>query len=619
MKGIRFLDGTIGYLNIPKTASTSIMHEIFRLEEGAVYDGKGSPHNYINKKHSGDIGDCEFKFIVVRDPVKRFLSFYGNRVTHYNELSQSRIEENSPTLVNDIPYFDPSLDQFIESYSTYSMVGSKGHHTKPLLYFLEGMDLSYFDCVYPIENILALETDLSTKCERRVSFGLRQLGGDKLKLSKLSSSQMDFLVEYYKEDYVLLDGFYTVDNIWREWGKKRTFVKRINGVIGQESEIGQEQSVGNNEENLSTYKEVTDSPFIVWTFRRTGGTNLSNTLFDLSPHDSMQHEPFNLDRIFGSVTKNWRESGDRDALYRAIDEILSTKINIKHCLEIIPNEVNQALLDISMQYGYRHVFLYRENPADRLLSLNYAMATGVWGKDQKESTEIDDDVFKIAIDVDHLMSHENMSRRKMMSIYNRLVELKAEPLAISFEALYSASFEYGSTLVRSLYARLGLNTESLNDTGLKKLLTSGAQGSKSEYKKFPRSEEFVREARKFPVFSLQKRRNLLVTPTSEGLGMQCLQVWNLLPGIDREHYILSGVCNYLDWKNGDELFLKVAGEKVAITTGLNSPRIEKLYPESGNSSCCRFISNPFRMCVNAELYLSREGQESTLLAALRMS
>jgi len=325
-----------------------------------------------------------------------------------------------------------------------------------------------------------------------------------------------------------------------------------------------------------------------------------------------------MDRVFGDVTKKWKESGDLDDLHRAINEIVSKKINIKHCLENLPDEMNHALLEASVKYKYKHVVLYREQAADRLLSLHYAMASSVWRKDQKATVEINDEFFNEPIDVEKCISHEKMCRRKMASVYERLLQLKAEPLTISFEALYSQPFDYASILVRNLYARLGLSTQFLTDGKLKKLFKNGGQGSKRDYKKFARSEDLITEAGHLPVLTLQRMPVFSPALITDVPGLQLLELWDLLPSIDRNHYIIAGVCYYNGWNMSDCLFLKVAGNKIMTTVGASSPRVGELFQNAGNSRACRFISEPFEACANAELYLEREGQKTHLIATLNL-
>ena len=84
-------------------------------------------------------------------------------------------------------------------------------------------------------------------------------------------------------------------------------------------------------------------PFIIWTFRRTGGTNISSRLFESSNFKVHQHEPFNAGREYQWIRDHWNKHKDKKHLYRQLDKILSKKILMKHCLEMVPDEVNTAI------------------------------------------------------------------------------------------------------------------------------------------------------------------------------------------------------------------------------------------------------------------------------------
>ena len=47
------------------------------------------------------------------------------------------------------------------------------------------------------------------------------------------------------------------------------------------------------------------SKFIIWTVRRTGGTRFTTKLTDMSIYPVAEHEPFNIDRMFGKITKRF--------------------------------------------------------------------------------------------------------------------------------------------------------------------------------------------------------------------------------------------------------------------------------------------------------------------------
>ncbi|MES9844974.1 MAG: sulfotransferase family 2 domain-containing protein, partial [Candidatus Sedimenticola sp. 6PFRAG5] len=78
-KGIKI--GNIGYFPIPKVACTSIKTALFIVEHDRPHDpvlDDGSNVHQFYKRKCREIDDCGFRFIVIRDPIRRFLSAYNN-------------------------------------------------------------------------------------------------------------------------------------------------------------------------------------------------------------------------------------------------------------------------------------------------------------------------------------------------------------------------------------------------------------------------------------------------------------------------------------------------------------------------------------------------------------
>ena len=77
------------------------------------------------------------------------------------------------------------------------------------------------------------------------------------------------------------------------------------------------------------------SPFIIWTLQRTGGTNLAKQSVSRSDlmcnqHESvsmdykpLDHEPFNMDRVYGHITRQWMASRDEGVLIEKMQEIVA--------------------------------------------------------------------------------------------------------------------------------------------------------------------------------------------------------------------------------------------------------------------------------------------------------
>lgn len=579
MKGISLNKSQVGYRYIPKVACTSIKEKLYEVEYGRKFKreevGKHI-HQYMNHEHLESIDECDFRFIVVRDPVKRFLSAFSNRVSFYKELSKEYIQKNCPDLLGEIFVFNPDIKKFIKDFHKYIKVPTIYHHFGPISNFLDYNDLSYFTKVYGMEGLNELERDLSDFYGKEIQFEKTQTGGSKSKvdIGDLSRDELEFIIDFYKDDYVLLNEMYPVSKIIKEW------------------------EVKNNCE--------VERPFIIWTLRRCGGTNLGEALFKASKYNAIQHEPFNGDRLYGEVTKAWIEHKDLDKLYKSIECILEERPLIKHCFEIIPDEINQALLELSCKFGYKHIFLYREYPTDRLLSLNYAQVTGVWGKEQKSQKNIDSLMFGSPVDVSRLIKHEHDSRRKMKLVYNSMIGKGIEPLSVTFESLYSCTYEYSRNLVLSLFGCLAMGENKPDDKHLKRMLRGGAQGTKNDYLVFPKADQLIEEAKKIERLTLNTPPDCKFQITDYAKELDVFELWKLASDVRIDYVYIEGVIfdkNFIDYK----IFMDCDdGERVEIETGLDSPRVAAFFNQESDARFSRFLSVPFK-AKSGVVYLEIDG------------
>lgn len=129
---------------------------------------------------------------------------------------------------------------------------------------------------------------------------------------------------------------------------------------------------------------MSESPWILLSLRRTGGTSLTTFLQSVSRFSGIQHEPFNPDRQFGWITRGFRKSNDQAWLDEQIGSVLAQRPNIKHCLDVARPELTRALIERCHALDYRFVLLTRRDEAARLTSLYLAMATGAWAAEQAQ-------------------------------------------------------------------------------------------------------------------------------------------------------------------------------------------------------------------------------------------
>jgi hypothetical protein len=212
---------SIGYQDIPKVACTSIKHALYQLRTGRKFSREEVGmhiHQYFGREYRS-ISNANVRFIVLRDPVKRFLSAYSNRVGHHKELSKKFLEksQNGRLLLEKNELMtNPSLENFIKYFKDYQTIRSINHHTKPIVSFGIG-DLNFFTHIYKIEELKLLEADISTLYNTTFKLPRLQTEGIKYKVSDLSKEELSFLFDFYKEDYALLSNYYTKEMILEEW------------------------------------------------------------------------------------------------------------------------------------------------------------------------------------------------------------------------------------------------------------------------------------------------------------------------------------------------------------------------------------------------------------------
>lgn len=239
-----------------------------------------------------------------------------------------------------------------------------------------------------------------------------------------------------------------------------------------------------------------DPPFIIWTMQRTGGTNLAQTLFERSSHRGVQHEPFNVERLYGEITRRFREEKDDGALHKALENVLHEQVLIKHCVEKVPSAMNAVLANVATQAGYRHIFLYRRAALGRLLSFHFALVSGVWGKSDADTKALDEDIFRRPIPVADLLKHERRCRRAMKGAFEAVKMSYSSPFLIAFEDIYcNDDREAAGKILGRLFEDLKLSRQDEDHVLLNRLRGDGAQGTRDSYRSFVNYADFAKAVR----------------------------------------------------------------------------------------------------------------------------
>lgn len=354
---------------------------------------------------------------------------------------------------------------------------------------------------------------------------------------------------------------------------------------------------------------------IIWTFRRTGGTNLTSAIIKSLGGKTVEHEPFNTDRVFGSITTQWKETSNIEQLRASLREIFLQNISFKHCLEIIPMEMNSLLLELATEYGYKHLFLYRESAADRLLSLNYAMKTGIWGSKGQTPIEHAKDVFAEPVNISKLLNHESSCRHNMQTIYADLISKGGTPIAVSFESIYKKSLQYSKALVKEMFEQITGDSPNRFELLYQNLVSHGAQGTSSDYLRFPRADELVSRADSLGPFQLHHKINYQVALADSENQVLYTEFWNALPSAQANKFYLHGVI-LCDTEEHPKINATQGGEDVFIKTRLASQRIKKMHPDVKGSSHCRFFSGPIDAKTEISFNIKNTQAERQLLAQI---
>lgn len=120
------------FFPMAKNCSTSVKHLFYGLETGMPfrkakkkYGLLGHVHKYYptqTKEEWLNIFEAYDSIVIVRDPIKRFLSAYGNRIVHRKVLETTGYASK---LIRAAGFpLQPSLDEFIQNLEFYCKVSS---------------------------------------------------------------------------------------------------------------------------------------------------------------------------------------------------------------------------------------------------------------------------------------------------------------------------------------------------------------------------------------------------------------------------------------------------------------------------------------------------------------
>lgn len=195
------------YAAVPKVACTSLKRMFYEIQNGHEFqkfwinEKRYYLHHFMPSMRRKDYPEAQIadyrRLCLVRDPVKRLLSAYSNRVVYHGNISPEaarqagRLKRLKP---------NPDLHEFVDRLEAYMAIQDIRGHCRPMIDFL-GEDAGYFHRVYSLSEIDVFLEDVSNVVGRKVEAGRYQTGGPKLDPSELTNNQIAKIHRFYKDDY----------------------------------------------------------------------------------------------------------------------------------------------------------------------------------------------------------------------------------------------------------------------------------------------------------------------------------------------------------------------------------------------------------------------------------
>ena len=227
----------VGFQAVPKVGTTSIyfwMFDLCALVDGKRLQGAQRGREHFQRGRAGNLTilneedaiepyEDYFRFAFYRDPIKRFLSMYRNRVVFHRELAPS--SKAAPMLEQSGLAFNPQPNELVARLHEYmANARSIDHHARPQIDFI-GPDTSVFTRLADLKVINQVLEELrghwrnngmSALADSDLVPGREQAGGPKLGLEALSEESFEKLLKFYRADYQAFGGL-SVDAIRAEY------------------------------------------------------------------------------------------------------------------------------------------------------------------------------------------------------------------------------------------------------------------------------------------------------------------------------------------------------------------------------------------------------------------
>lgn len=205
----------IAYMALPKAGCSTVKRALAQIDLGVTVDPGAAddvdvwhrlyPTVRFRPHRWGAVAD-HWRFCVVRDPVKRLMSVYTNRVVQFGDLHNSR-KMKWPWFAHLSPAPDP--DFFFRHLEEYMRASSViRHHVLPAELFI-GPDPGRYDRVYRTGELAQLAEDLRARTGQAVDISRENASDMKLRLDDLAPATIDAIRPRLTREYALLGDFFT--------------------------------------------------------------------------------------------------------------------------------------------------------------------------------------------------------------------------------------------------------------------------------------------------------------------------------------------------------------------------------------------------------------------------
>ena len=158
----------------------------YKINEGSKFkmlDKKYNLVNFLSSYNPFEKIDVDEKCCIIRNPIKRFISAYKNRILFHKDFGFQNL----------------SINEIIEKLENNSF---DNRHFLPQSYWL-GSDLRYFTIVSNISNMETFINGVNNFFQNKVEFPRIQTGGADENIT-LTDSQIIKLKKIYSSDYDLI-------------------------------------------------------------------------------------------------------------------------------------------------------------------------------------------------------------------------------------------------------------------------------------------------------------------------------------------------------------------------------------------------------------------------------